>query len=161
MDKQRLSQKDKLFKPHRHDPYQSDEKQPNAICHDCGASYAYGRWSWKAPELGADAQISHCPACRRIAEGAAAAVIEIVGEFSTHHQQEICALIRNTEAREKSEHVLERLLKVDVSDAMIRVETTGEHLARRIGHALSDSFDGSVHYHYDDHRRHLLVRWQR
>lgn len=162
MDKHQLSAKDKLFKPRRQDPYQHDEKASgHVLCTDCGAYYNNARWSWAAPEAKAEWSTGHCPACRRIKDGAAAAAIDVIGEFSAAERQELLAVIRNTAAKEKAEHPLERILKVDEGDGRLRIETTGEHVARRISHALCDSLDGKAEYHYDDHHRHLRVRWQR
>ncbi|NQD37990.1 ATPase [Permianibacter sp. IMCC34836] len=162
MDKMHLSQKDKLFKADLQDPYRAamHNKGP-AYCGDCGASYQAGRWSWqKLAEADAAARIS-CPACRRKADNAPAGTLTLSGPFVLSHHQDIVNVINHVEQAEKSQHPLERLMRISPSSDGLQVTTTGVHLANRIGHALESAFGGKASYHHDDQRRHVAVRWSR
>jgi len=160
MDKARLSQKDKLFKPERIDPYHAamPTKGP-AFCGDCGASYQAGRWSWQAAEAGAE-RIT-CPACRRKTDNAAAGTLSLSGPFVLAHHQEIVNLINHVEQAEKEGHPLERLIRIVPHDRGLTVTTTGIHLANRIGHALDSAFQGRSVYRYNDQRSQVDVDWSR
>ncbi len=160
MDKARLSQKDKLFKPERIDPYQATmpSKGP-AFCGDCGASYKAGRWSWQAADVAAER--TSCPACRRKADEAPAGTLTLKGPFVLAHHQEIVNLINHVEQAEKESHPLERLMRITPYSEGLVVTTTGTHLASRIGHALDSAFQGRSIYRHNDQRTQVDVDWSR
>lgn len=162
MDKLRLGQKDKLFKPGMQDPYHAALRSKGpAYCGDCGASYQAGRWSWQTlAELTAAERVS-CPACRRKADNAPAGTVTLTGPFVLSHHQDIVGLVNRVEEAEKSQHPLERLMRISPFSDGLLITTTGVHLANRIGHALESAFNNKAEYHYDDRRRHVDVHWSR
>lgn len=162
MDKARLSQKDKLFKPERIDPYQTALRSKGpAFCADCGATYQAGRWTWQTLPTAAAAERTTCPACRRKADDAPAGTITMSGPFALAHHQEIVKLIEHVEHAEKEAHPLERLMRITPHNEGLQVTTTGVHLANRICHALDSAYQGHSTYHYNDQRTQVDVDWSR
>jgi hypothetical protein len=71
---------------------------------------------------------------------------------------EILGIIRNTEQRERQEHPLERLIDIEEGDDMLRVTTTGMHLARCIAGGLRRRFHDGLSIHYGESLVHVI--WQ-
>lgn len=160
MDKSAYSRKDRLVKEKRHDTYQARGKWPEpTICTECGALFVNGRWSWRAAPERANKTI--CPACRRIGDNYPAGHIEIKGTFFDEHRDEITNLILNVEQQQKSQHPMERIISITGTKDHILVTTTGIHLARRIGEALSSAYKGELSVQYAKAENVIRVSWQR
>lgn len=139
--------------------YRSSEKIPEpALCTECGALYAKGRWSWD--DIPEEASSAVCPACRRIADKYPAGIVELSGEFFNGHREELMNLVTNVNSREISEHPLERIMEIREEDDKIVILTTGIHLARRIGDALFSAYEGDLDYTYDE-ESFIRVFWKR
>ena len=160
MHKGLLDRKDRLIQEKRHDVYQEGHKWPESTrCTECGALFVKGRWTWQEPpETVSDAI---CPACRRIADHCPAGYIEISGPFFPVHHEEILNLIHNVEKQEKGEHPLERIMMITTEQEPILVTTTGLHLARRLGEALTHAYKGDLSFRYADDETSIRVYWQR
>jgi len=161
MNKRASSRHDRLIKERRHDAYQQRIKLPDpTICTECGALFTNGRWTWDETT---DDNIhkTQCPACRRKSEKFPAGVVRLHGEFLHEHRDEIMNLVQNTEKKEKSERPMERIMGVAKEDGHIIVTTTGVHIARRIGEALSRAFSGDLSFQYGDDEKTIRVEWQR
>lgn len=118
-----------------------------------------GRWSWgHAPVVAVD---TLCPACRRIHNRYPAGVLEISGTFAESHEREVTRLLRNVETTEGQEHPLERIMTIRHEDERVIVETTGIHLARRLGESLRNAFQGNLAVTYGEDDEHLRIRWSR
>lgn len=145
---------------HRHDPYRARGKlhEPTQ-CTSCSAVFVDGRWQWIEPPRGAN--VVTCPACRRIADDYPAGELTLTGAFVTSHGEEIVGLIRNTEEREKSEHPLQRLIRIDEKSGRMVVTTTDIHLPRRIAHALEAAYKGQLKTHYDEAGYFVRIAWHR
>lgn len=128
-------------------------------CGDCGATFMGGRWTWAPCPQGAPE--GQCPACHRIAGHSPAGELSLSGEFFRNSRAEIFSLICNVERDEKPEHPLERIMAMEETRDGARVTTTGVLLARRIGEALSRSFEGSLRMTYGEGDRNVKVRWER
>ena len=151
---------DRLIVEKRHDPYADWGKQPrDTMCPTCSAVFTNGRWTWGDPPP--DIHGAVCPACRRIADEYPAGHIELTGAFLERHRDEITNLIHNVEDLEKAEHPLERIMKITVGDKQTIVATTGVHVARRIGEAISHAYQGDFSFAYCDAEASIRVRWQR
>lgn len=160
MDKGRHGRKDRLIKEKRHDVYRESGKWPEpTLCTECGALFANGRWCWRKPS--AQAHETVCPACRRVLDNLPAGYIELKGTFLQKHYDEILNLARNIEQQEKGEHPLERIMTITDERDCTRVTTTGVHIARRIGEALSRSYNGDFSFQYADDEKSIRVYWQR
>jgi len=160
MNRNTRRRNDRLLKEKRHDVYQEKGKLPEpTICPKCGVLFANGRWAWgTAPEK---AHETLCPACRRIAENLPAGYIEIKGKFFDDHQDEILNLARNIEKQENGERPLERIMAITNGKDHTLVTTTGINIARRIGEALSRSYNGDFSFQYADGEKSIRVYWER
>ena len=160
MTVKRMSRKNKLIKEKRHDVFKEKGSWPEpTLCTDCGALYVKGRWSWKKPPERVHETI--CPACRRIAGNLPAGYVEIRGLFFPKHCDEILNLIRNTEKDEKRSHPLERIIEIEYSKDHTLITTTGVHVARRIGEALSRAYQGNLSFQYGKAEKRIRVYWRR
>lgn len=154
------SREDKMYSQGRKDPYQARKKVPDpARCPQCGVFFLKGRWTWKSTYK--DAAEVLCPACQRINDRVPAGIVEMSGPFFMEHRDEVEHLIKNRETLEKERHPLERLMKIKSSQKSMRVETTGIHLARRIGDALKDAYQGELEIEYLKGQEKVRINWQR
>ncbi len=153
--------KDRLVQQKRHDVYRNGRKPPEpTICPDCGAVFSGGRWAWVDEAVDAVNE-TKCPACQRIADNLPAGIVEVLGTFFDEHREEVIGLIRNTESLEKGEHPLERIITIKDRDHGLEITTTGVHVARRIGDALSRSYQGNLEFTYGDAEKTIQVSWVR
>jgi NMD protein affecting ribosome stability and mRNA decay len=139
----RAGRREELMTPLREDSYREDAKyhEPTS-CPDCGATYVKGRWTWAPPAP--ESVDRRCPACERIHDDFPAGYVMLKGGYAQAHRDEVLAMVRGCETREKAEHPLERIMGiVDTADG-IQVTTTDGRLARGIARALHDAFKGSV-----------------
>lgn len=154
------SREDKMYSLGREDPYQSRKKLPDPTrCSVCGAVFAKGRWTWTV--AGNNVHKELCPADQRIKDRVPAGVVNIKGAFFEAHADEIISLIRNQEKLEKERHPLERLMGIKRPGKSLRVETTGMHLARRLGDALEGAYQGELEIQYLKGQYKVRVRWER
>lgn len=149
-----------LYDDAMHDPYlEACKPAGSAVCDGCGAAYREGTWHWEA--RASDAVITTCPACRRIHDKRPAGYVTVGGRFLTEHHDDLVNLIRRTEAREKAEHPLKRIMAIRVEDNKLLIETTDAHLARGIGEALEHAYKGDLRFHYNKGDQMLRVEWER
>ncbi len=156
----RQRRRDRLIRELDHDPYRSKRKiKGPAVCPDCGSLYVEGRWTWeKAPT---DARATLCPACHRIKDKVPAAFLTLSGDFLSSHKVEIMNLIQNYQEHERTEHPLKRIMgKEEQADGIV-FTFTDAHLARGIGDALYNAYQGEVDYRYGDEDPMLRVTWSR
>ncbi len=152
--------RDRLQRELEHDPYHSKSKlhEPTR-CPECGAVYHKGHWSWG--EAPADAQAALCPACHRISEKVPAGFLTVSGDFLAKHKEEIMHLIHNTEAHEKAEHPLKRIMAIEPQDEGLLITFTDPHLARGVGEALHHAYQGELDFKYSEEEYMLRVTWKR
>ena len=154
------SRGDKLFGQGRIDPYESRKKLPDPTrCPQCRALYLKGRWTWEIP--GEPVYEGLCPACRRINDRVAAGIINIRGDFYEAHRDEVIHLVENLERLEKERRPMERLMGITNTESNLRVETTGVHLAQRIGRALESAYQGDLELDFLKGQYKVRVNWQR
>lgn len=143
-----------------HDPYHAKQKLPEpTICPSCGAIFTAGRWSWGDPPDGAHQ--TRCPACQRIHDRVPAAFLTLSGAFREAHDAEIRNLMHNYEQRERSEHPLKRIMDIEKHNGELVVTFTDPHLARGIGEALYNAYEGELDYQYTKGDNMLRVTWRR
>jgi NMD protein affecting ribosome stability and mRNA decay len=138
-----------------------ETKLAATVCTECGAVYSGGRWHWGPVANPAREQSTLCPACERIRDRYPAGEVHVSGEFARAHRDEIVARIRHVEAREKSEHPLQRLMDVREDGDSLLVTTTDVHLANAIGRALHDAFKGDLDAPWQEKGDLLRVSWTR
>jgi hypothetical protein len=157
-----LNRTDRRLKDEQQDTYGLRGKLPDPTgCPECGASYHEGRWTWRPAPV--DAHQAQCPACQRTRDDYPAGLVTLEGEFLRQHREEIEALVRNLEEREKAAHPLKRIMRIREGDeASLEIATTDIHLARGIGAALHDAYSGEVDYGLGADVEGLLrVHWRR
>lgn len=160
MDKSQYGRRDRLVQENRHDTYKQQGKWPEpTICNECGSVFKDGRWSWN--KLTEEANKVVCPACQRIADNYPAGYVELKGTFFQEHREELLSLICNEEKLEKVQHPMERIISIVREDERTLVTTTGVHVARRIGKALSRAYQGEFSLRYGDDEKSVRVRWNR
>ena len=160
MNKTSYGRKDRLIKQKRHDTYLKSSKLPEpTICEKCCLVFSNGRWVWK--DIPANAHKVLCPACKRSADNYPAGRIKLSGEFYQEHQDEISNLIKNIEDQEKKEHPLERIMTIKSNKKETILTTTGIHIARRIGEALSRAYKGNFDFNYLNGEEYIEVAWRR
>jgi NMD protein affecting ribosome stability and mRNA decay len=129
------------------------------VCPKCGAVYHEGRWQWaKAP---ANAHAATCPACHRIDDNYPAGFVTLKGAFLNTHSDEIKNIIQHHAEHERSEHPLKRIMAIDNEDGMMLVTTTDTHLARGIGEAVHNAYQGELKVEHSTGENLVRVYWQR
>jgi hypothetical protein len=108
-----------------------------------------------------DTHAGTCPACHRIADHYPAGVIECTGQFAIGHVDELTAIARNLETHERKDHPLERIMSVAERDGKLVIETTGTHLARRIGKAIARALHGELELQQPSGEHFVRVLWHR
>ena len=98
---------------------------------------------------------------QRIRDRYPAGIITLRGAFLAQHRDEILALARNVEEREKKEHPIKRIMAIDEQAGATVVTTTDMHLARAIGSAIHAAHKGEIDYAYGDEQSLLRVNWAR
>lgn len=142
-----------------HDPYLERGKfaEP-AVCADCGAVFHQGRWQWITPPAGA--LQTRCAACRRIHEHLPAGYVTIEGDFASSHRDELLGMVKHIEQREKAEHPMKRIMDIEEQEGKLQITTTDIHLARTIGKALHNAYQGDLDFHYNKDEYLLRIRWR-
>lgn len=129
------------------------------LCTDCGAVFKSGFWQWLARP--ADALQTVCPACNRIRENLAEGYISLSGEFFSANEQEILRLIKDYEMRGREAQPLQRIMDIKKTDFGSLITTTDSNLARGIGEALLQTFNGVLEFHGAPDNNLLGVSWNR
>lgn len=150
--------RDRLLQESVHDSYklQGKLKEPT-VCIECGAVYHRGSWRWLARPQGAAETL--CPACHRQRDQFPAGYVRLRGDRLNMMQEQLLGLIRNEEQREKADHALQRIMAIEQGEGEWLVTTTDIHLARRIGEALHQAYQGALEYHYNPAENLLRVHW--
>jgi len=149
-----------MIQEKRHDTYRERGKWPDpTVCGECGSLFQDGRWSWNKATKEANKVV--CPACQRIVDNCPAGYVEIRGTFFKGHREELLNLIRREEKFENGEHPMERIISIVDEVGHTLVTTTGVHIARRIGKALSRAYQGDLSIQYGDDEKSIRVYWSR
>jgi NMD protein affecting ribosome stability and mRNA decay len=152
--------RDRMVQETRHDAYKAKLKMHEpTVCPQCGAVFHEGRWQWMTRP--AQAHEEMCPACHRIHDEFPAGYVTLSGSFLNAHREELLHLVKNQEEREKAEHPLKRIMKIEDQENGVVVTTTDIHLARGIGEALHHAYQGELEYHYNEQENLLRVVWER
>jgi NMD protein affecting ribosome stability and mRNA decay len=141
--------RDRLLTEPTHDPTKPSKKLADpTVCPDCGATFRDGRWTWRHGPV--EAPRTLCSACQRIRDDYAAGFVTLRGSFVREHRDEILALSRHTEEREKAEHPIKRIMDISDDSGDLVIRTTDVHLARDIGSAVHRAYKGTLNVQYDE-----------
>jgi NMD protein affecting ribosome stability and mRNA decay len=159
--KGRTPRRNKGIKQQRHDVYKQKGKlSEGSICTTCGVVFSKGRWVWDYQ--GETSKQITCPACQRIKDGYPAGFIELSGAFYNQNRDEIINLVRNVEGSHMTEHPMQRIISIHPGEeGGTVIETTGVHLARRIGDSISRAYQGEYSFTYADNYNRIRVQWAR
>ena len=140
-----------------------------AVCEVCSDVYADRRWS--KPDVEREsAKHKHfravkqvvCPACERQRSGVPSGYVYLEGKFMAAHRDEIRRLLENEAHRAAEDNPLARVMEWQVDNGVhLTLTTTTEHLAQRLGHALSKAFHGKTRYGFSHRNKLTRVWWQR
>ncbi len=139
------------------------------ICPKCRAIYRNKRWVIDEKEFesrtrkGAVGAVAwaRCPACRKIEDGFPAGMVTLSGGYLREHRDDILNLIRNEEKRAMGINPLERIIRVEDDGETLRIATTNEKLAQRIGREVGKACRGTVEYKRSQDSKLLRVNWAR
>ncbi|MDR4478199.1 MAG: BCAM0308 family protein [Nitrospira sp.] len=149
---------DRFVQEYEHDSYKTPGKlKEPTVCKSCGALFHKGRWTWGTKPAGAHEIV--CPACRRIQDNYPKGFITLNGSYLDQHRDQVMGVIHNTEAQEKKEHPLARIMTIVEQPEGLVVSTTDTHLPRRIGEALKRSHHGTLEVRYDKDEEFVRVTW--
>lgn len=70
-------------------------------------------------------------------------------------------LVQHVEKKEKTGHPLKRIMATEIKDHEVLITTTDIHLARGIGEAIHDAYQGELEFHYNAAENLLRVHWSR
>jgi len=140
-----------------------------AVCEDCGAVYENRRWTAANTGSGNErhkhwrpSTLTVCPACVQQRNGEPRGFVYLDGAFFVTHHEEIEQLLRTEAERAAQDNPLARIMEWKRGDDhKLTVNTTTEHLAQRLGHALKKAFRGSAHYDFSHENKLARVNWQR
>jgi len=132
-----------------------------AGCPRCGISYRNGRWSAKQAPTGAYEHV--CPACTRVASDDPAGVLHVGGAFVGEHRDELVALLRHVEERERKRHPLKRIMAIQDEDGGFVVTATDAKLVESFGRALHKAYEGTLEHPptQAEPERFVRARWTR
>ena len=136
-------------------------------CRGCGAVYYRRIWTLKPPleirkrvDLAGGASLTYCPACQKMRDRYWLGVVEISG-IDADEKREVVRLLKNEEARAREKNPLERIVRIADETAGLRVETTTEKLAQRLGRCLGKARGGKVTYKWSHRNKFARVLWQK
>lgn len=152
---------DRLIQERIHDPYHLGKKPSEpTVCAECGAIYHAGRWQWLATPPGA--HHDHCPACQRMRDHCPAGFLTLDGPFLAEHREEILGLVHNIEQNQKHQHALKRLMaQEEQADGRLLLTFTDPDLARAVGEAVHNAYQGELDFAYQENEYLLRVHWHR
>lgn len=152
------ARRERFVQEYQHDSYKMPGKlKEPTVCKECGALYHKGRWTWGAKPAGADEIV--CPACLRIRDKYPKGLVTLKGAYKDKHRDQVMGVIRNTEAQEKQEHPLARIMAIEEQPEGLVVSTTDTHLPRRIGEALKHAHQGELALRYEQDEEFVRVTW--
>ena len=149
------------------DPYLPRLNQGEvAVCTGCHAVYHRRHWFFDDAvfmrrAVQAQTRRVICPACQKIADNYPEGEVILRGAFLQTHGREIRNLVSNEEERAKGLNPLERIVQIIERDGTLRITTTNEKLAQRIGRSLQKAYQGEVQYKWSADTKYLRVQWNR
>lgn len=154
------ARRDRTVQEYQHDTYKQRGKlKEPTICTECRAVFHRGRWTWRPkPD---EAYETQCPACLRTRDKYPKGLLTLKGSYADEHREEVMGVIHNTEAKEKEDHPLSRIMSIERRREGLVVSTTDTHLPRRIGEALTHACHGELDLCYDQDEDFVRVTWTR
>src|SRR2546426_71532 len=76
-------------------------------------------------------------------------------------RSEVLRILRNEERRAREKNPLERGMHLNTRNGSLRVETTTEKLAQRLGRAVKEARDGKIAYKWGHNNKFVRVVWEK
>ena len=134
-----------------------------ALCDGCGAVFSHKTWRRSAGRtaraLEQGATWTRCPSCAGGTREPAGTVV-ITGELVDSMERELTRRIRNVCERAAFTQPERRLVAMARDLSGLRVTTTSQELAHRIGKEIEKAFGGRTSYSWSDGDRRLLATWR-
>lgn len=152
------------------DPYKNALAYKDmSVCKKCHSIYHNKRWvtdnelynSILKKKEGINYTI--CPACLKIETKYYNGVVELSGSFLSEHKSDILNLVKNTVERADYIDPLEKIENIEEDDEknIVRIYTTSEDLAQRIGRNIERAYKGDIEYSFSERDLLLRVYWKR
>ena len=106
-----------------------------------------------------DAHLELCQACRRSKDNYPAGVLSLKGEKVTQHKTEMLNLVHHLEAKERTEHPMHRIMRIEEHPNRLVISTTDVHLPRRLAQAIHHAYKGTLDRKYDKEGCFVRVNW--
>jgi len=134
------------------------------VCPKCKAVYRNKSWHHKEKYSAKDikemggAKSYKCPACtikeNNICEG-----FILLKNTPKNKEKEVLALVKNVAERAEKNDVLDRIIKLKKNKEGIKIETTENQLAVKIGKQIKSAFKGKLEIHWAEMEGPVRVFW--
>jgi len=146
------------------DPRAGEESPAEqTLCDSCGAVFSHKTWRRTAGRtaraLEQGAPWARCPSCAGGTREPAGTVV-IAGDLVGSMELELTRRIRNVCERAAFTQPERRLIAVARDPSGLRVTTTSQELAHRIGRELEKAFGGRTSYSWSNANGRLLATWR-
>jgi len=146
------------------DPY-LPKRSPKEIiqCSGCGAFYVRRHWTLNPPGgfiCPVHTHPIYCPACRKIRERFPGSELHLLG-VEAADRSEVLRILRNEERRAREKNPLERVMHLNTRNGSLRVETTTEKLAQRLGRTVKKARGGKIAYKWGHNNKFVRVVWEK
>lgn len=136
------------------------------VCKKCHAVFQNKRWFYdeavyKELSKKKETVLIVCSGCKCVEERKVDGAVILRWENIKSHKDEIVNLIRHEEEKEKAKNPLSRIVRIDIRDGEISLETTTQFLATRIGHAVDKAFCGKLEIQKLPREAFVRVNWMR
>lgn len=137
-----------------------------AVCTGCQALYWNKRWYASEDE---STKLSNdmirnevlCPACQRVQDNNPAGIVTLAGDYLVSHENDILNTIRNVEEKSRSKNPLARIMTIVHEGAELKVLTTNDKLAQRVGRDVFKAHSGNLEYKWNREDSFVRVNWSR
>lgn len=146
------------------DPYANKHRYTDGVCcSSCQAQYRNKRWylAEEAIEKVDTDSVVKCPACLKIQDGYYEGLVIMRGDYLWQHEEQICRLLKNEEAKARAKNPLQRMVCMEKRDDSLVIETTEEKLAEHLGRALHNAHQGELQVRRGEDNLICRVNWER
>ena len=150
------------------DPYMDKGIYKNlTVCPSCNLIFQNKRWVRdesllkQIEESGQRPASKKCPVCRKADDRYPLGVLNLSGGYLEDHKDLILNTIRNEAAHEEKRNPLARIIHMECENSTIRVETSTDSLARRLGRVVKKAFHGDLSYSFSNNHEILRADWHR
>ena len=133
----------------------------NLQCSGCGIFYYRRHWTLVRPPAFSNPISLHrvyCPACQKIKDRYPSGELRLRG-LDGEDRTAVLSILRNEEGRARDKNPLERIMSLQAAKTGLRVETTTEKLAQRLGRTVKKARGGKLRYQWGHNNKFVRVIW--